>query len=367
MSTPRRRNPITFAGLDTLPAGTMSDQTPPKGRGVILRSPDELAEEQALIERLQQQTSVEDLDQLQAVLDAPQEATESTTEEQPALVEDFASKQANNIASKLANIPVLTDVSQEPVIQAPTEATGFAEGTEAQPAPNWPPAPRGQVRPLPPSQHWQERHAATFRIGDDTQMLLAQVKQELAARMRLRVNKDDLTDAAIRLCCRQLMERGLDSALLQELMGGDDPDGHMPDTFASKLANLQTNNKTNKQTSRLESNHPSLIDNINREISISNGTASLQANKQNSEEPQEDRAIIRSYIADFAREMKDTAPTEASTSRAYKLYQRAGLPLTEFVAAMYTARETTRASGGAITRQMAYWFTCLEDCLGLRD
>lgn len=68
-------------------------------------------------------------------------------------------------------------------------------------------------------------------------------------------------------------------------------------------------------------------------------------------------------------------------AQEYKNTISPDLPLEEFVAAMYRARETTRgataqirsetvgqgSSGAPVKNRIPYWFACLEDELGLED
>lgn len=89
------------------------------------------------------------------------------------------------------------------------------------------------------------------------------------------------------------------------------------------------------------------------------------------------RGVIVAYLEDFARELNDQAPLTSSVTRAYRIYQRAGVDVPQFIAAMYAARSRTQEHSGAIRTvgkasgrpgkaKMAFWFACLEDCLGLK-
>jgi hypothetical protein len=93
----------------------------------------------------------------------------------------------------------------------------------------------------------------------------------------------------------------------------------------------------------------------------------------------EDRQVILEFIEDFAREFNDQASLKSSTTRAYNLYQQSGLPIGSFIGKLHEARSITKEStaqirsqtkegGGAPTkRKMAYWFSVVEDLLGLKD
>lgn len=92
----------------------------------------------------------------------------------------------------------------------------------------------------------------------------------------------------------------------------------------------------------------------------------------------EDREVILAYISDFSREFADRAPLKSSTTRALNLYRRSGVERQTFLDALYQARATTKeraaaihGSGGNATttakNKMAYFFSVLEDGLGLKD
>ena len=88
----------------------------------------------------------------------------------------------------------------------------------------------------------------------------------------------------------------------------------------------------------------------------------------------EARLTLVEYIADLSAEFIDTASVGASTSRAVNLFKRSGLTLEEFINVMTEARAVTKEHLFTITKRtkqgdktkMAYFFTVLEDRLGLR-
>ena len=92
-----------------------------------------------------------------------------------------------------------------------------------------------------------------------------------------------------------------------------------------------------------------------------------------------DRQIILDYMADFAREFADRAPLSSSTTRAYNLYKQSGVELSTFIGAMQQARSIVKERTASIRTttndpdrpsgvkaKMGYWFSVLEDVLGLR-
>lgn len=94
----------------------------------------------------------------------------------------------------------------------------------------------------------------------------------------------------------------------------------------------------------------------------------------------EDRQAILAYVQDFAREFNDQAPLRSSVSRAYNLFKQSGTSLDVFIQAMYQARAVTKersasirskgnAAAGSISakNKTAYWFSVLEDVLGLKE
>ena len=127
------------------------------------------------------------------------------------------------------------------------------------------------------------------------------------------------------------------------------------------VSNLYTQQTDSQQT-----------DSQQTEWSHSNNRIAPQSKKQKFDEA---RLTLTEYIGDLAAEFLDTAPAGASTTRAVNLYRRSGLSLEEFIDQMTEARAVTKEWTGNIkarTKQgdktkMAYFFTVLEDRLGLRS
>ena len=93
----------------------------------------------------------------------------------------------------------------------------------------------------------------------------------------------------------------------------------------------------------------------------------------------EDRDRILAYLQDISRLLNDQAPLKSSVSRAYGLYQRSEKPIEVFCEALYQARAITQERSASIRGQastakgglarkskMAYFFSVLEDLLGLK-
>ena len=84
---------------------------------------------------------------------------------------------------------------------------------------------------------------------------------------------------------------------------------------------------------------------------------------------------IRDFVRDMAGKNHDEASLKSSTTRAYNLYQRAGVSLSYFFNLVYEAdkeasrRSTTikKRTAEGFTNRMAYFFAVLEDRLGLRN
>jgi hypothetical protein len=89
---------------------------------------------------------------------------------------------------------------------------------------------------------------------------------------------------------------------------------------------------------------------------------------------EEAHEAIKSYIQDMALKLHDEAPLTSSTTRAYNLYQRAGVDLSRFYNLLYDAEKEANRRSAAIRKltalgfknRMAYFFAVLEDKLGLR-
>jgi hypothetical protein len=104
----------------------------------------------------------------------------------------------------------------------------------------------------------------------------------------------------------------------------------------------------------------------------------------------EEHQVIMDYVARFAKEFSDQASLKTSTTRAYNLSTRSKLPLGVFIGRMYEAQAITKERaaptpkrhnpvqsgqpgtaspaprGRPAKNRMAYWFSVLEDRLGLR-
>ena len=91
----------------------------------------------------------------------------------------------------------------------------------------------------------------------------------------------------------------------------------------------------------------------------------------------EDRQTISAYMEDFSREFYDASPLRSTTTRAYKLFQRSGLPIDEFIGILYQARTITKeqasirstsTTDGALPskNRIPYFFAVVEDLIGLR-
>ncbi len=87
---------------------------------------------------------------------------------------------------------------------------------------------------------------------------------------------------------------------------------------------------------------------------------------------------IQALIADRAREFIDTAPLKSSTTRAWNLFHRAGVPIDVFESKIFQAKALTLEGTARITKtaevpglggrrksKMAYFFATLEDQLNL--
>lgn len=105
----------------------------------------------------------------------------------------------------------------------------------------------------------------------------------------------------------------------------------------------------------------------------------------------EERQVIMDYIEKFAKEFGDHASLKTSTTRAYNLFTKSRVPLGSFIGRMYEAHAITKESAAAVPKRantaqsgatgvtgaaskgrpaknrMAYWFSVLEDRLGLRS
>lgn len=97
-------------------------------------------------------------------------------------------------------------------------------------------------------------------------------------------------------------------------------------------------------------------------------------------EEREVRQVVQRYISDYAAELGDTAPIKSSTTRALRLMQEAEVSLAVFIGTLHDAKKITQqrtasiqatappgANGFARKTKMAYFFSVLEDQLGLKE
>jgi phage replication O-like protein O len=99
-----------------------------------------------------------------------------------------------------------------------------------------------------------------------------------------------------------------------------------------------------------------------------------KASSLHKQEYDESRLTLVEYIADLSTEFIDTASIASSTTRAVNLFRRSGLSMDEFIDIMTEARAVTKERMASIKKRnregdktkMAYFFSILEDRLGLR-
>lgn len=90
--------------------------------------------------------------------------------------------------------------------------------------------------------------------------------------------------------------------------------------------------------------------------------------------PQPERDAVIALFGDLRTELRDQAKLGSTSTRALNLWRRSGVTWDDFVDAVYSARTATKARTHAIksrdehgaARKMAYFFSLLEDRLGLR-
>jgi len=94
----------------------------------------------------------------------------------------------------------------------------------------------------------------------------------------------------------------------------------------------------------------------------------------------EARQVLVSYMTDLARELGDNAELTSTVSRTYNLMERSELDLNTFINKLYEARAKTQERTASITSRgsqtngwgdkrktkMPYFFSVLEDVLGLK-
>jgi|SRR5579884_3427132 DNA-binding transcriptional ArsR family regulator len=96
--------------------------------------------------------------------------------------------------------------------------------------------------------------------------------------------------------------------------------------------------------------------------------------------PEDAVQILRPYISEVAHAFGDRAPLASSTVRAVNLLRRSGVAVPVFIARLYEARSLTkdrvrvvntttidRPAARSVKLQMAYFFTVLEQLLGVKE
>lgn len=142
-----------------------------------------------------------------------------------------------------------------------------------------------------------------------------------------------------------------------------------------------------KTTGVEENKNKKYTDLNNSNIRIPNTTSKNEETEANKHQIQgapqqkprypEEKQIILEYIGDFAREFNDQAPLHSSVSRAYNLFERANSTVEAFIAILYEAKSITKERSSVIKatsigdylpakNKMAYFFSIVEDLLGLR-
>ena len=93
----------------------------------------------------------------------------------------------------------------------------------------------------------------------------------------------------------------------------------------------------------------------------------------------DDYQVLQAYLAEIGRELGDRAPLRSSTTRAYRLFKRAGVSRAVMIARLFEARAILRDRATTVPDQRdprfrpvptrnraAYFFAVLADLLGLR-
>ena len=80
------------------------------------------------------------------------------------------------------------------------------------------------------------------------------------------------------------------------------------------------------------------------------------------------RDVLLPYVADIAREFRDTAPVGSTLTRVVRIQQESGLDDDAFIGRLMRARQITKERTGSIRsgepgqrRQVAYWLKVVED------
>src|SRR5919199_350993 len=135
-----------------------------------------------------------------------------------------------------------------------------------------------------------------------------------------------------------------------------------------KTTHLDEKNFPTKKTQLKDS------DQEDPEMDPSNFRKPHTSQKRN-DEWDEARLTLVEYIEDLGNEFLDTASGRASTTRAVNLFRKADISLDDFITAMTEARAITKQYTATIKRRnvdgdktkMAYFFSILEDRLGLKE
>jgi len=93
----------------------------------------------------------------------------------------------------------------------------------------------------------------------------------------------------------------------------------------------------------------------------------------------EAREVLTAYLSDFARECNDQAPLPSTVTRAYRLFEQAGIPTERYPDFLYQCRSIVQERSGQIKKQastsssafvtknkMPYFLAVLQDQLGLK-
>jgi len=107
---------------------------------------------------------------------------------------------------------------------------------------------------------------------------------------------------------------------------------------------------------------------ITESTSESTSERSFEASRGPRTDYGESRDVLLPYVADIAREFRDTAPVSSTLTRVVRLQRESGLDDDAFIARLMRARQITKERTGTIRsgepgrrQQVAYWLSVVED------
>ncbi len=261
------------------------------------------------------------------------------------------------------SIPVNLQTDIQPIEQPSNQEDKFTSNAV------WPDSPirgrRGSLQPLPGKIHWERRSNRTYRIDAETHDLVGDAATLVQRRVGYKLTRDDIAEWALRYAAQDILERGVMSDILRDLLSPDD--GSLPFDDITGIQENQNTRKLANMNTRLPQvdsiNHSALLTSLaERDESSRNRENKFTSIAVELPDPAE-LEQWNIFIQDFSREVPgDQAEQAVRAGTAHQLAQirrRSGLAIEEFAEALYEALDRFRVEGNK-AQQWAFFVDSLQ-------